>query len=1138
MASNVIFFTTTGNQSYVTPADFVSFISVEAIGSGSGGRRFGAAAAGGGGGAYSKSTSVTGMSVGSTSYIQVGVGGTNANAGAVSWFNAASNANPTLSSQGTRADGASAPSSGVGGAGGTVANSIGDVRFAGGTGGNATSANGGGGGAGGPGGNGGNGVAGGSVVFGGGGSGATLTAAGSAGSSSTGGASSGQTGGTSPSGAGTNGGGGGGGGAGSTPGGNGGAGTSTFLSTANVSAGPGGGGGGGNNATGAAGGLYGGGGGGANASATQNNGANGIVILTYATAPVTRYWVGGTGTWDTLTKTNWSTTSGGDGGASAPAFNDNVIIDASSGTGTITITGGVCNDLTVTASQAIILGAAGSTLSVFGNLSFPSGGSFDVNTTLTFAATSTGKTITSNGKTLGDTTFKGAGGGWTLQDDLTYGSARTLTLTEGSFNANNFNVTGGNFASSNSNTRSLTMGSGTWTLAASSTSWNIGTTTGLTFNANTSTIALSDTSTSNKTFAGGGLTYYNLSISAATGIAAYIFTGANTFNQISSSKTVAYTITLPSSTTTTVTTWSATGSLGNLLTLKSSTSGTVATLAVTNPFTINYGTIQDVNLSAALIGTATNSTVINSNNWQVATTSTRWLKPLVTAGTGTITTPSDWPTTAISNIYVLGGGGGGAGNVTSLIAGGAGGGGGGYAKLTNTTLAASTSYNYTVGNGGDGSAGGATNQTGNTGGTSGWGGTRNTITYVSSADTSQNTSSTTITVNVPSGTANGDLMLMIVGTGGNSTNTWTTPLGWNIGTAGSQGRALFWRTASSEPGNYTVTQSASSTSNAFILTFRNAVFDTSGLAGQSAVTSPTPVAITVAVANSTIVYVAQSNLGTNITYTTPTGYNARASDSGATEPSAAIFSLAGVGSGSYSAPSITGSGAQSRAYVISLAPTLSSYTASASGGAGGTSTTTPTSTGGAGGTGLVGTTFYTGGTGGAGRTSSAGSRAGGGGGGAAGPNGNGGTGGVGFGGTGSAGSGGGGGGNGGGTAGADGTASIGGAGGNNSLGTGGGEQNSAGTLGGGGGGGRDGSNAGSGGAGIDIIVDLYGGGGGAGGGGDGLAGRSGGLYGGGGSGASTTGGTARAGGTGAQGAIFISSPGTYVPSTGNMFLMF
>ena len=867
----------------------------------------------------------------------------------------------------------------------------------------------------------------------------------------------------------------------------------------------------------------------------------------------TLYWVGGTGTWNTTTTGNWANTSGGTAtGILPPVSNETVNIDTSSGTGTITCTAGVCNDLTVTASQAIALGTASSTLSIYGSLSMPSGGSFSTGSgsSVTFRATSTGKTITSNGKTLTGTsgsgvTFNGVGGGWTLQDNFST-NLGNITLTNGSFNANNFNVSGLNFSSSNSNTRTLTMGSGTWTLFGTGTVWNLATTTGLTFNANTSTIALSSTSTISKLFAGGGLTYNNLSISATTGLASYTFTGANTFTgTLSSSKTVAYTITLPSSTTTTVTTWSATGSSGNLLTLNSSTSGTAATLAATNAFTVNYGAITDVNLSVLNAATATNSTLINSNNWQVATTSYRWLNAIITAGTSSVTTPSDWPTTAVTDIYAIGGGGGGAGYIPTLLAGGGGGGGGGYAKLAGATLAASTSYGYTVGAAGTGGAGSPSTSTGGTGGTSSFS-TINPIPYVSSAASVQNTAATTISVTIPSVT-NGNLIIMIVQGDGNP--TWTTPAGWTLGTASSDGIAQFYKTASSEPASYTVTRNNSGTSNGFVIVYSSATFDvSSGVSGAGNPVSPDP--ITVAKTNSTIVYFVGQPTA-SITYTTPTGYTARLSNSDATAPSGALFDLANVALGFYSAPSSTASGGNARALALALSPTLTTLV-SATGGAGGASTATgPASTGGAGGTGSGGTTNYTGGTGGVGGTSGTTARAGGGGGGAAGPNGNGGAGGAGVASSGTANlaGGGGGGGSGGGTAGNAGTATTGGAGGNNSSGTGGGAAVTAattngnvGTNGGGGSGstGTGSAGGGAGGSGIDIFVSLYGSGGGGGGSAGTVGGNIGGTFGGGGGGSGGAGAVSRAGAAGAQGAIFVGYTGTYAPSatTGNFFFLF
>lgn len=50
-----------------------------------------------------------------------------------------------------------------------------------------------------------------------------------------------------------------------------------------------------------------------------------------------RYWVNGTGAWDNTSTANWSATSGGTSGASAPTSSDNVFFNASSGSGTCTV---------------------------------------------------------------------------------------------------------------------------------------------------------------------------------------------------------------------------------------------------------------------------------------------------------------------------------------------------------------------------------------------------------------------------------------------------------------------------------------------------------------------------------------------------------------------------------------------------------------------------------------------------------------------------------------------------------------------------------------------------------------------------------------------------------------------------------
>ena len=52
-----------------------------------------------------------------------------------------------------------------------------------------------------------------------------------------------------------------------------------------------------------------------------------------------RFWVGGSGTWDASTTTNWSATTGGAGGASVPVPLDYAVFDANSGTGVCTVSG-------------------------------------------------------------------------------------------------------------------------------------------------------------------------------------------------------------------------------------------------------------------------------------------------------------------------------------------------------------------------------------------------------------------------------------------------------------------------------------------------------------------------------------------------------------------------------------------------------------------------------------------------------------------------------------------------------------------------------------------------------------------------------------------------------------------------------
>jgi len=266
----------------------------------------------------------------------------------------------------------------------------------------------------------------------------------------------------------------------------------------------------------------------------------------------TRYWVLGSGTWDLTTTTNWSATSGGTGGASAPTSADDVIFDAGSnvGTGAFTVTigaaGAVCRDISFGGAGGALDGvmtlAGSGAWSVYGSMTLVSANlTFSYGGITTFAATTTGKTITTAAKsfTLGNgIIFNGVGGGWTLQDACTF---YKITLTAGALDTNNQTVSlsaGVNgFITSGSTTRSLTLGTSTVSLSGIIDAWSVSSTTGFTLSAASST--LNFTGGSND-IVGGGLTYGTITVNASSGTIA----GANTITTLNLNATTGTSLTI------------------------------------------------------------------------------------------------------------------------------------------------------------------------------------------------------------------------------------------------------------------------------------------------------------------------------------------------------------------------------------------------------------------------------------------------------------------------------------------------------------------------------------------------------------------------------------------------------------------
>lgn len=252
-----------------------------------------------------------------------------------------------------------------------------------------------------------------------------------------------------------------------------------------------------------------------------------------------RYWVGGSGTWDSTSTSNWSTTSGGAGGASVPTINDRVFYDAGSdagGTFVVTMANSprVCSSFSAS-SLDFTMTLAGSSIGLTvgsGSLSFPA-----TNFTRTYTGTTTFGdpfsvggifTITTNGVVFGgNVTIDSGATSITLGSDFSCGT-NTLTLTKGTFDTGGYNITCGTFSSANSNTRTLNLNSSTVTVGGN---WNSSTTTGLTLNAGTSAINLSGALSASTSLDGGGLTFHNVAFTL-TVIGTSSISGANTFNNL------------------------------------------------------------------------------------------------------------------------------------------------------------------------------------------------------------------------------------------------------------------------------------------------------------------------------------------------------------------------------------------------------------------------------------------------------------------------------------------------------------------------------------------------------------------------------------------------------------------------------
>ena len=397
-------------------------------------------------------------------------------------------------------------------------------------------------------------------------------------------------------------------------------------------------------------------------------------------------------------------------------------------TGTVTYTFSANNlirNLIVNGTQTV----TNSNLTLFGDFTHQTtNGTTTINAgtgVWTFAATSGIKNITSVPSFTYDFpwTFNGSGGAWALQSAVIIGTTRTTTLTNGTLDLNGYTYSTGT-VSTGAGTKSIIFDGGTIAITGSgATAWNNANPTGFTTTRGTANGTITLTSSTAKTFVGGGNNYAGIILNQG-GTGTLTVTGSNTFENLSASisSTAASTISFTAGTTTTFNAFTITGTSSFKPTVNSATTGSIATFYSAAGLTgfiagADYIICRDIAFTPFVTnGTdyvrwyvGVNSSFLNNITGALAQTYTAGVSSIVyVLETGSSwTVPSNF-NTSNNTIHLFGGGGGGAGSrgQTTNAFSGSGGGGGGYTRVTNASLSGSVSYS--VGSGGPGGTGSGT----------------------------------------------------------------------------------------------------------------------------------------------------------------------------------------------------------------------------------------------------------------------------------------------------------------------------------------------------------------------------------------------------------------------------------------------
>lgn len=363
-------------------------------------------------------------------------------------------------------------------------------------------------------------------------------------------------------------------------------------------------------------------------SGTQIGNGGGLSNIT-TTTPATYYWVGNGGNFNLLA--HYSTSSGGATGANMPLASDTLIFDSNSFSSTsqsISVNNGgsntgvlpTMNFANVTNNPQLSMGAGNVLFN--GNLTLGTM-TTNSNSTSIYMTGRGSQTITSNGATIQmNVNIHANGGTYTLQDNMSLSSSRSLQVWSGTFNANGKNISAGSSGvdgNSQGYTRAVNMGSGTWTLTGTGTVWAADYTTNLSFTPSTATVIVSDTSSSTKTLNLGSLTpsLTNISLPASTGTITLQAAGNITIGSLNLTAGGSYVFT-HGHTYTLSTNPSWLGASGNLITITSDSAGNQATISVSSGKVVcNYLSLKDnaATGGANFYGGANSTFVSNVTGW-------------------------------------------------------------------------------------------------------------------------------------------------------------------------------------------------------------------------------------------------------------------------------------------------------------------------------------------------------------------------------------------------------------------------------------------------------------------------------------------------------------------------------------------